>query len=563
MTLLSNRKSANDIFALLRSNSRRLLLWIPALLFLAVFFFYPLIRIFVFSADLSAFTPETLSLVSSVLGFTFYQAILSLLLTFLLGIPAAILFSRYNFPAKSFLRALTAVPFMLPTVVVAAGFNALLGPRGWVNLMFFPSNPIPFIGTFSAILIAHVFYNTTIVIRIVGNALTHLDPRLEQAARTLGADTTRVWREVTLPLLRGPLLAAGLLVFLFDFTSFGVILLLGGPQFATLEVETYIQALQFLNLPVAALLTILQLLCTLALSILYSFVVRRTLVPTMPRSPDSRPPKTWRERAFVFTMLILLFIFFVLPLFALPLRSITRLDADRGDRSAVQRGLTADYYTELFVNRRGSIFYVPPVEAARNSLIYAAATVILSLALGAPVASVLAHPGRLEKFLDPLLILPLGASAITLGLGFILAFNRLLASPWLVPLAHTLIALPFVIRTLQPALASIPDRLRQAAATLGASPFRVWQAVDWPIVRRAVLSAATFAFTISMGDFGAAILLARPDFPTLPVAIYRFLSQPGGLNYGQAMAMSTILMVITMVSILWIERTRLPGAGEF
>lgn len=543
--------------------SGRLLLWLPALIFLAVFFFYPLARILALGLSQSAFTAENLGSLISVTGFTFYQAALSLLLTLLLGIPASILFSRFEFPAKSFLRALTAVPFMLPTVVVAAAFNALLGPRGWLNLTFFPAHPIPFVGTLGAILIAHVFYNTTIVIRIVGNALTHLDPRLEQAARTLGADTLKVWGSVIFPLLRGPILAAGLLVFLFDFTSFGVILLLGGPRFATLEVETYIQALQFLNLPMAALLTILQLLCTLAFSVIYSRVVTRALVPTMPRSVIARAPKSLREHIFVFGMLSLLIVFFALPLLALPLRSITRLDADRGDRSAVQRGLTADYYTELFVNRRNSIFYVPPVEAARNSLGYAAATVILSLALGAPVASALARPGRLERILDPLLLLPLGASAITLGLGFIIAFNRLLASPWLVPLAHTLIALPFVIRILQPALASIPDRLRQAAATLGASPFRVWLTVDWPIIRRATLTAATFAFTISLGEFGAAFLLTRPEYPTLPVAIYRFLSQPGGLNYGQAMAMSTILMTLTVASILWIERTRLPGTGDF
>jgi thiamine transport system permease protein len=126
-----------------------------------------------------------------------------------------------------------------------------------------------------------------------------------------------------------------------------------------------------------------------------------------------------------------------------------------------------------------------------------------------------------------------------------------------------MIALPFVIRTLQPALASIPDRLRQAAASLGASPFRVWQNVDWPIVRRAVTSAGIFAFTVSLGEFGATALIYRPEYPTLPMAIYRFLAQPGGLNYGQAMAMATLLLFLAGAGILLIEKLRLPGAGEF
>ena len=292
------------------------------------------------------------------------------------------------------------------------------------------------------------------------------------------------------------------------------------------------------------------------------------LVPAAPRPSTARRPKTLFEKIYMASFVFLLSSFFVLPLLALPVRSITRLEADRGQRGDVQYGLTASYYSELFVNRRGSIFYVPPAEAARNSLAYAAATVALSLLLGLPLASALARPGRFERILDPLLMLPLGASAVTLGLGFIVTFNQpsfafLLSSPLVIPLAHTIIALPFVVRALQPAIASIPERLRHAAATLGASPWRVWQNVDWPILARAILSAATFAFTVSLGEFGAATLLARPDFPTLPVAIARFLAQPGGLNYGQAMAMSTILMGVTLLGILSIEKLRLPGAGEF
>jgi thiamine transport system permease protein len=546
-------------------------LWLPALIFLAIFFFYPFGRIFWYSLDLTAIRLADLRNAGSVLGFTFWQALLSTILTLALGLPAAWLFARYEFPGKPLLRTLTAIPFMLPTVVVAAGFNAWLGPRGWFNLVllrlfdYSSDHPAKFTGTLAAILVAHVFYNMTIVIRVAGNALEQLDPRFEQAARTLGADPRRVLWRVTLPLLRPSLLAAALLVFLFDFTSFGVVLLLGGSRFATLEVEIFLQAVQYFNLPLAALLSLIQLLCTLALSVLHSRVAAWTMVATTPRPADSnlRRARSWREKLFVAMSCLLLAAFFALPLLSLPIRSFARLEADQGERGQVSYGLTADYYRELFVNQRGSIFYVPPLRALGNSLVYAAITVVLSLLLGFPVAAALARPARLERVLDPFLMLPLGASAVTLGLGFILSFGRLLASPWMVPLAHTLIALPFVIRAMQPALASIPQRLREAAASLGADPLQAWFAVDWPIVRRAMLSAAVFAFTVSLGEFGAAALLARPEMPTLPVAIYRFLSQPGGMNYGQAMAMATILMTVTGAGILAIEKLRLPGGGEF
>ncbi len=568
-------ESANQRIA--DSLTRRIWLWLPVSLFLAVFFFYPLGRILWLGLNPTAllkFDPADLLVSRQSLLFTFYQAGLSTILTLALGLPLAFLFTRFDFPGRGFLRLLTAIPFMLPTVVVAAGFNALLGPRGWVNLGLMhlfnlSSAPIPFVGTLGAILAAHVFYNTTIVIRLAGNALAHLDPRLEQAARTLGADPRQVLQRLLLPMLRPSILAAALLVFIFDFTSFGVILLLGGPGFSTLEVEIYLQAVQFFNLPLAAWLSLIQLLCTLAFSILYSRVVTRRAVTSTPRPAESnlRLPRTRSEKLSVTLGWLFCTLFFLLPLLSLPLRSAVRLEADQGERSGVRYGLTADYYRELFVNRRETVFYVPPFTAVGVSLAYAAGTVILSLALGFPAASALARPGRLERLLDPLLMLPLGASAVTLGLGFIVTFNRpplaLLASPWLPPLAHTLIALPFVIRSLQPALASIPERLRQAAASLGASPLRVWFAVDWPIVARATLGAAVFAFTVSLGEFGASSLVVRPEYPTLPIAIARFLSQPGGLNYGQAMAMATILMVVCGAGILLIEKLRLPGVGEF
>ena len=151
--------------------------------------------------------------------------------------------------------------------------------------------------------------------------------------------------------------------------------------------------------------------------------------------------------------------------------------------------------------------------------------------------------------------------------GFIVALDHppldLRASPLLIPLAHTLVAFPFVVRSLTPALQSIQPKLHQAAAVLGASPRQVFRHVDLPMVGRAVMVAGTFAFTISIGEFGASSLIVRPEYPTVPVVIYRFLSRPGALNYGQAMALSTILMLVTLGGMLAIEQFRVAEVGEF
>jgi thiamine transport system permease protein len=158
-------------------------------------------------------------------------------------------------------------------------------------------------------------------------------------------------------------------------------------------------------------------------------------------------------------------------------------------------------------------------------------------------------------------MLPLGASAVTLGLGFIVAFFHppfnWQAAPWLIPTAHSLVAMPFVVRSILPAIRSLPEELRQSAAVLGASPVKVWLRVDLPILSRAVVTGGIYAFNISIGEFGATTFLARPEYPTIPIAIYRFLSQPGELNYGQALAMSTILLAVCAAGVAAMEKLRM------
>jgi thiamine transport system permease protein len=236
----------------------------------------------------------------------------------------------------------------------------------------------------------------------------------------------------------------------------------------------------------------------------------------------------------------------------------------------VERSLDAPgfgYYKALTSDDSG-IFLVAPIEAVGNSLRYAlAATGIALLVGGLAAAALTRRAGRLVGSFDALLMLPLGVSAVTVGFGFLIALDEPpldLRSSWiLVPLAQALVGVPFVVRTMLPVLRAVDERLREAAAVLGASPWRVWREVDLPMVRRALLIAAGFAFAVSLGEFGATVFIARADNPTLPVAVARLLGRPGDLNYGQAMALSTILMVVCAVALLVLERLRTDRTGEF
>lgn len=558
-----------------------LLLWFLPLLFLLLFYLYPLASIFKvsFSRSINGFLFPFIEAFSSprirhIFWFTIFQALLSTGLTLLIGLPGAFLLARFKFRGKSLLQALMGIPFVLPTLVVAAAFNALLGPNGWVNLLLmstFDLNapPINFSYTLAAILIAHIFYNTTIILRLVGDFWSRLDPDMENAAQVLGANRIKSFLHVTAPLISPAVLASALLVFIFDFTSFGVILVLGGPHFSTLEVEIYYQTLSFFNLPLAAVLSIVQLVCTLSMTIVYTKLVLRTSKPLniQPHQITQKRIKHFSRKIVAGIYILFLILLMISPLIALATQSITQFNT--GQSQNIQNHFTLNHYRNLFTNNTDSMFYTSPIKAIAISLSYAIMTVILGLALGLPASLALVRfpNSPLSKLFNPLLMLPLGTSAVTLGFGFIVALNHppldLRTSVWVIPIAHTLVAFPFIIRSLTPSLKSIRPQLHQAAGILGASPFQVFRQIDLPLIARALVVAGIFAFSISLGEFGATTMISRPEYPTVPILIYRFLSRPGAANYGQALALSTILMTITGLGMLLMERFRIAEIGEF
>ncbi|QDQ16602.1 iron ABC transporter permease [Streptomyces spectabilis] len=493
--------------------------------------------------------------IQHVLWFTTWQALASTALTLLFALPGAYVFARFDFRGKQVLRAVVTVPFVLPTVVVGTAFLALIGRGGLLDELW----GVRLDTTVWAILLAHVFFNYAVVVRTVGGLWAQLDPRQEEAARMLGASRTRAWRTVTLPALAPAVAAAALMVFLFTFTSFGVVQILGGPTYATLEVEIYRQTANLLDLPTAAVLTLVQFAAVGGVLAVHAWTVRRreSTLRLVDAATTARRPRGAGQWGLLGFVLLTVAVLIVLPLGILVQRS---LDGPEGYGFAYYRQLTST---------DGGAFLVPPVDAIGNSLQYAAVATVIALVVGGLAAAALTRrAGRLVRGFDALLMLPLGVSAVTVGFGFLIALDEppldLRASWFLVPLAQALVGVPFVVRTMLPVLRAVDERLREAAAVLGASPLRAWREVDLPLVRRALLIAAGFAFAVSLGEFGATVFIARPDNPTLPVAVATLFGRPGDLNYGQAMALSTILMLVCAVSLLLLERLRTDRTtGEF
>ena len=543
-------------------------LYLLPLLFLGIFFLYPLLAIFDISLrpdgalDLSAFGRLIASdFYIETLLFTCYQAALSTALTLLLAAPCAFVFARYQFAGKSLLLSLATLPFVLPTVVVALAFASLTGKNGILNdllraLFSLETAPIQLERTLAIIIIAHVFYNFAIALRIMTGYWASVGFATEEAARCLGAGAWSVWRDIRLPLIRPALLSAGILVFIFCFTSFGVVLILGGIRFATLEVQIYYQAVNIFNLPLAAALSIVQILSMLALMTVYTRQQRNLQLRLASSATIARPPRTATEKLAVASCVALISLLLLSPLVALVARAV--LAGGKFDLSN---------FAALAEKSRGSLLFIAPLEAIVNSLRFASLAMVAALLLGIIAASLINRRGRMARLWDPLFMLPLATSAVTLGFGFIVALDEpplnLRASWLIIPISHTLVALPFVIRSVLPAMRAIPSSLGEAARVLGAKPHQKLLSIDAPLLGKSIAVGATFAFTVSMGEFGASLFVAQRESVTIPVVIYRLLGDPGLASWRQSLAMSVLLMLVCAGGFMLIERLRVAGAGEF
>ncbi len=462
--------------------------------------------------------------------FTLWQALLSTLLTLAIGFVPAYVLARYRFVGRRALLAIVTVPFMLPTVVVGAAFLALL-PSSWH-------------GTVRAIVIAHVFFNVAVVVRLVGAMWAVLPTDLTAAARTLGASPAQVLRHVVLPLLRPSLWAAATVVFLFTFTSFGVVRLLGGSAHPTLEVEIVRRATQLGDVDGAAVLSVLQLFA-LAAVVWWSARAQRGGAHALSGAAHWRRTRSRRERHRVFAVASVIAIMMSLPSLVMASRSF-RL-GNRWTLAAWRKLGTAEV-------RPGVSLGVDPIASLLTSLRFAFVAAVIATLVGGLAALTIVAARRRGALLDVGLMLPLGTSAVTVGLGLLITFDTApvdwRASWWLIPLGHALVAIPFVVRALLPALRAIPGDQRAVAATLGASPTRAWLAVDVRRVLRPLVAASGLAAAISLGEFGATTILTRAGSETMPIAIARLLGRTGELPRAQGFALATMLLVVTAIVIV-------------
>ena len=515
--------------------------------FFAVFYFGPLGRILWYGLS-----PENISRVFGaqstwkIMWFTLWQAVISTVVSLCVGVLIANILTRFNFRGRGALRILATIPFVMPTVVVASAFLS-------INSIFHLEESIFNLeGTPFGIIAAHVFFNTAIVVRTLGGWWGQLTLDPEYAAKTLGAGTFRTFCLITLPRLKPALIAAGSLTFLFTFTSFGIILILGSLKQATIETEIWRYATQRTDIDTAAALGIAQLVIVVLMLVTNSRLRNKygtSELGSFASNNDNIYVSRYRKTR-LYSGIAFIVLFLGTPLALLFERSLRSTN-----------GYSLKHYQEIFTESQSGRFSIFETRTAIiNSITWALLAMVIATFLGYLAAILLSTPStKISKPADVLFLLPLGTSGVLLGFGIIVTLNSsfwdIRSSWWIIPIAQAILGVGLVARIVGTALRDINPEIRDAAKVLGASDRKVWRHVDLPIISRSLIAGASFSFAIAIGEFGATAFLVRPQRPTIPTTIFNLLGRPGAATFGQAMALCVVLAAITGLSVGLLDRT--------
>jgi thiamine transport system permease protein len=499
-------------------------------------------------------------------GFTAYQAAVSTVVSVAVGLPGAWLLSRFEFPGRRALRSLTVLPFVLPGIMVAGGFVAAFGVDGTFNdlLAALGAGRVGLVGTLELVVVAHAFYNAPLVTRVTTAAWETVDRRAVETARTMGASRRRAVRDVVLPQLTPAIATGALLVFLFTFMTFPIVLALGGLQLATVEVWVFDRVTQ-LRLEEAAALAVVETVVTLGVTYVYLRYEARSRVGASGGVADrgaDRKPLVSGLRALTppGRLAVVAYGLLAVGLFVLPIASMVVESFTVGDRTTLANW-------EFLFRRQvsGSGFQTKPWPAVRNSLVFAAGTLALAVPMGVAVAAL--TTGRDGDgdgaVVETLALAPLAVSGIVVGVGLLegLVFGipvpgggRVrVTGPVAIVAAHAVAAYPFVVRSVAPQLAAIDRETVESARVLGATRTRALLDVELPLVAAGIVAGAALAVAISVGEFDTTVILAQGGQSyTMPVAVERYLARPQ--NRGPAMAMGTVLLVVTSGAFLVVDR---------
>lgn len=493
---------------------------------------------------------------SGALWFSTWMALASVLVTICFGLPIAWHLARWEWNHARLLRVVLTSPFVIPSIVAAAGFLAI--SETWVDLRSTSERRL------ICLLLAHAWFNISLFIRFVEPRIATLDSRLEEQMCLLPAGRSHWGRFSHLwwPLLKPSIICAATLTFVFSFTSFALIrwLLVGDGD----TIESALAALaplagipgymETFNVVILGLATVQMLILGVALTMLV-FMQRRLEVQGMvsseheARKKPSLLAKVVIYSAVGFTILPLLHVFFYSFIARDGISDSFSIEGWRQVIAAT--GVTSGLW-----------------EALSSSIIYGLFTLTIALPLGMMLAESVVELERKGKYftsriIDLLTLIPLAISPVIIGLGVLIGLIKLepslLKAWWLPIIPHVMVTIPFVCRILIQSRRNLSQRYDETAAVLGIEPWPAFRKITLPLMRPSLIVAAGFGMAISLGEFGASWLVMRSgSWTTLPILIDDHLARTGQDPHRRAAAMAaaTVLTILILIIFSIIERFR-------
>jgi iron(III) transport system permease protein len=536
--------------------------------FLILFVFYPLTRIFY-----DAFTNEagrfTLANFHEFFTDAYYLrslwkslglGIAAVVTTSVVGVTVAFLIVRYEFPYRNLFSYLTMLPMILPPLVGVLGFVFILGRAGTVNVLledwFGLQHPVNFMYGVHGVLLVETVHLFPMMTLSILDALARVDPSLEEAAEGMGAGGWRRFFDVTLPLTTPGFISGALLVFIWTFADFVTPLVLGVQDL--LAPQAYLNIVQFVDrrifrmgLVISALLVMLAIVFVLAArqyvsikdysSLAYSKVERRRLGPVA----------RWLAVGFLSLLMVVAFVPQVGVLLA-----------------AVGRGWSLTPFPEHYTMEFFEQVSVETPKFIVNSLLYCGIAVFMCLAIGVPMAWIMARtdaPGR--GAMDALTTLMLAIPGTAVGIAYIRSFNFPLpvldvplTGMWLIlPLVLAVRRLPYTVRGSYSSLLLVHKSMEEAAENVGATKLRTFRDITVPLVWKGILVGGLFSFITSIQEASSTIFLTTGGNEMIPFGIFSFYIAG---SQSQAAALGVILIAVCALSLLVVNRiagTRVGG----
>lgn len=528
--------------------------------FLILFVIYPLSRIFY-----DAFTNEAgqFTLANFIEFFTdkFYLrslmhsmilGVAAVITTSVVGIAIAFLLVRYDFPGRNLFSFLTMLPLILPPLVGVLGFTFILGRAGTLNVIlmdwFGLTHPVNFMYGIHGVLLVQTIHLFPLVTLSVLDALTKVDPSLEEAASVMGAKGWRRFRDITLPLTTPGYISGALLVFIWTFADFVTPLVVGVQDL--LAPQAYLNIMQFVDrrifrmgIVISALLVVLAIIFVLVArqyvaikdysSLSYSHVERKRL----------RPVTQWVVLGFLVILILLTFI----PQIGVVLASVGRGWA----LTPLPEHYSLEFFEQVAIETPKFII---------NSFVYCGLAVAFCVLVGVPMAWIMGRttaPGRGSMDVLTTLILAIPGTAI--GIAYIRAFNfplPLIGIPltnmWIIlPLVLAVRRVPYTVRGSYSSLLLVHSSMEEAAQNVGATKLRTFWDITVPLIWRGILVGAMFSFLMSIQEASAIIFLTLGGWEMIPFGIFTFYIAG---SQSQAAALGVVLIIVCALSLYAVNR---------